>query len=136
MLDMGFDNLVYFLLCEEGVLLEVVFPGFFSKNFLVDLFSGLFRFHTKDFKRSLIPPNEMHGVKGFLKSDSLFHDAFPLTGSRTMPSALKGSYEALYNALNEASAADLPLGKPSFLLSLLFHLWIGDSMRGVSLFVV
>ena len=59
---MGFDNLVYFLLCEEGVLLGVAFPGFFSKNVLIDLFSGLFRFRTKDFKRSLILPNDLRPI--------------------------------------------------------------------------
>src|ERR1700680_4050225 len=76
---MDCDNLVYFLPCEGGVLLGVVFPGFFSKKFFIDLFSGLFRFQTKDCKRSLILPNEMYGMQGFLKSNSLFHDAFSLT---------------------------------------------------------
>jgi hypothetical protein len=39
-----------------------------------------------------------------------------------MPSALKDSYEALYKALNDASAADLPLGKPSWKESRMKHL--------------
>ena len=79
MLDMDCDNLVYFLLCEGWVLLGVVFPGFFSKKFFINLFSGLFRFRTKDCKRSLILPNEMYGMQGFRKSDSLFHNTFSLT---------------------------------------------------------
>jgi hypothetical protein len=42
--------------------------------------------------------------------------------SRTMPSALKDSYEALYKALNDASAADLPPGKSSLKESRMRHL--------------
>ena len=79
MLDMDCDNLVYFLLCEGWVLPGVVFPGFFPKKFFINLFSGLFRFRTKDCKRSLILPNEMYGMQGFLKSDSLFHTTFSLS---------------------------------------------------------
>ena len=103
MFDMDCDNLVKFLPCEGGVLPGVVFPGFFSKKFFIDLFSDLFRFHTKDCKRSLIFPNEMYGMQGFLKRDSLLHDAFSLTVRYMTHAKSFFQHESLFRSMTSST---------------------------------